>query len=109
MPRSLPPNAATRRSRRAAGSGSDSVKLRTRPAAEADDGTLLPLRAAFAAGLDDPTLAAALLGEFDVLRRKLPAPAQDGLDLPQDAAALRALAEDAWQVAAAAIAEAERA
>src|SRR4051812_41528469 len=85
----------------------ESVKLRTRAAAEPDDGTLLPLRTAFAAGLDDPALAAALLGEFDLLRRKLPSQAQDGLDLPQDAAALRALAEDAWQVAAAAIAEAE--
>lgn len=88
----------------------EQLRVRTHPpaAAGADPG-LAPLRAAFAAGLDDPALVAGLLQELAALRGKLPAAARDGLALPEDAAGLRALAEDAWEVAAAAILAAERA
>jgi DNA repair exonuclease SbcCD nuclease subunit len=81
----------------------EKVQLRTRPPrAEAAD-ELAPLRAAFLAGLADPLRAEALLAELRELRKRLPGLAQDGLDLPADAAGLALLAEDAWQLAAAAI------
>nr|WP_242481646.1 DNA repair exonuclease [Paracraurococcus ruber] len=82
----------------------EAVKLRTRPPRQEEDAAMAPLRAAFAAGLGDPATAQALLDEFLALRRRLPAAAQAGLDLPADAAGLAALAEEAWQVAAGAIA-----
>lgn len=78
----------------------ETVRVQTRPAGRDATETLAPLRAAFAAGLDDPEMIAALLREFTSLRQKLPAAARDGLDLPDDEAALRLLAEDAWQIAA---------
>ncbi len=78
----------------------ETVRVQTRPAGRVATETLAPLRAAFAAGLDDPEMIAALLREFTSLRQKLPAAARDGLDLPDDEAALRLLAEDAWQIAA---------
>jgi DNA repair exonuclease SbcCD nuclease subunit len=84
----------------------ESVKLRTRPPRR-DEGSLQPLHEAFAAGLDDPELLGRLLEEFGALRRKLPAQAQEGLDLPEDAESLRALAEDAWQEVARALAAAD--
>ncbi|MDO9707517.1 metallophosphoesterase family protein [Paracraurococcus lichenis] len=85
----------------------EALKLRTRPARTAEEGALRPLREAFAAALDEPARMTGLLQEFESLRRKLPSHAQEGLDLPADEAALRALAEDAWAEAARAIAEAE--
>ena len=78
----------------------ETVRVQTRPAGREATETLAPLRAAFAAGLDDPEMIAALLREFISLRQKLPAAARDGVDLPDDEAALRLLAEDAWQIAA---------
>lgn len=85
----------------------ESVHVRTQPMPETGAGLLAPLRAAFAASLDDPAVVTRLLGELASLRQKLPAPARDGLELPNDAEALRALAEDAWQIAADALAAAE--
>ena len=83
------------------------VRVRTRPPQQPSTDTLTPLRAAFAAGLDDPELIAALLEEFAALRQKLPAQARTELELPEDAEALRGFAEDAWQIAADALATAE--
>jgi DNA repair exonuclease SbcCD nuclease subunit len=78
----------------------ETVRVATRPAQQDMTETLAPLRAAFAAGLDDPALVAELMREFVSLRQKLPAAARDGVELPQDEETLRALAEDAWQIAA---------
>lgn len=78
----------------------ETVRVGTRPAARDTTEALAPLRSAFAAGLDDPETIADLLREFTSLRQKLPSAAREGLDLPEDEAALRALAEDAWQIAA---------
>jgi DNA repair exonuclease SbcCD nuclease subunit len=81
----------------------EKVQLRTRPP-RADAADLLgPLHAAFRAALDDPLRVEALLGEMRQLRGRLPGAAQDGLDLPADAAGLAGLADEAWQLAAAAI------
>ena len=82
----------------------ESVRVRTRPLPVVDEDVLTPLRDAFLAGLDDPALVEALLTELAGLRQKVPAPARGDLDLPDDAEALRALAADAWQIAAAALA-----
>ncbi|MBU8542245.1 MULTISPECIES: metallophosphoesterase family protein [Roseomonadaceae] len=82
----------------------EAVRLRTRPSRSLAAGTLAPLRAAFEAGLADPTRVAALLAEMAALRAKVPAPARDALDLPQDAEALARLGAEAWELAAAAIA-----
>ena len=84
----------------------EAVKLRTRPAAVVEEDALLPLHAAFVAGLDDPDLASALLADFAALLGKLPPAARGGLDVPGDVVGLRALLDDAWQVAAGAIAAA---
>jgi DNA repair protein SbcD/Mre11 len=78
----------------------ESVRVRTRPRPVAQDDVLAPLRAAFAAGLDDPALVTSLRAEFASVRQSLPAPARAGLELPDDADGLRALAEEAWQIAA---------
>lgn len=85
----------------------ESVRVQTRPLVQDTTDTLTPLRAAFTAGLEDPQLMAELLEEFSALRQKLPAPARAELDLPEDAEALRGFAEDAWQIAADALAAAE--
>ncbi|MBU8541053.1 metallophosphoesterase family protein [Falsiroseomonas tokyonensis] len=82
----------------------EAVRLRTRPRRSLEAGALDPLRAAFAAGLADPARSAALLAEMAALRAKIPAPAREGLDLPEDAEALARMAEEAWALAAAAIA-----
>lgn len=81
----------------------ESVRVRTRPLPTASDDILAPLQAAFAAGLDDAALVKSLRDELAALRQKLPAQGRDRLDLPEDDAGLRALAEDAWQIAAAAL------
>ena len=78
----------------------ESVRVRTRPVPVAEDDLLAPLRAAFAAGLDDPALVASLLEELASLRQRLPSSARAELDLPEDEAGLRSLAEEAWQIVA---------
>jgi DNA repair exonuclease SbcCD nuclease subunit len=78
----------------------ESVRVRTQPVALVEDDMLAPLRAAFAAGLDDPALVSALLADLASLRQRLPAPARADLDIPDSEEALRALADEAWQIAA---------
>ena len=85
----------------------ESVQVRTRPLPAAPGDELAPLREAFDAGLEDPALINLLLEDLASLRQKLPAPARSGLDLPENADALRALADDAWQIAADALFAAE--
>ena len=85
----------------------ETVRVRTRPVARDATGTLAPLRTAFVAGLDDSELVAALVQEFASLRQKLPSVARDGIEIPADEAALRALTDDAWQIAVDALAESE--
>jgi exonuclease SbcD len=85
----------------------ESVRVRTRPVPMARDDMLAPLRDAFVAGLDDPAIVSTLMDDLAVLRRRLPAPAQATLDLPEDIAGLRSLADDAWQIVAGALAEKE--
>lgn len=85
----------------------EAVRVRTHPARMADVDVLAPLRAAFVAGLDDPALVGTLLDDLAALRQKLPAEARAGLDLPEDAAGLRSLAEDAWAIAADALVAAD--
>jgi hypothetical protein len=85
----------------------ESVRVRTQPVPLAKDDVLAPLRAAFTAGLDDPALVKALLDDLASLRQRLPAPARATLELPDDIEGLRSLAEDAWQIAAEALAAAD--
>jgi len=85
----------------------EAVKNRTRPVAAGGGGSLEALREAFLAGLGDPGIVDKLRSEFDSLRQKLPAPARGELELPGDEVALRELAEEAWELAAAAIGGAE--
>ncbi|MDA8249722.1 MAG: DNA repair exonuclease [Rhodospirillales bacterium] len=85
----------------------ESVRIRTRPVPLAEDDVLAPLRAAFAAGLDDPALVTSLLEDLAALRQKLPAPARAGLELPDDEDGLRTIADEAWQIAADALAAVE--
>ena len=85
----------------------ETVRVRTRPVARDATGTLAPLRTAFVAGLDDSELVAALIQEFVSLRQKLPSVARDGIEIPDDKAALHALTDDAWQIAVDALAESE--
>ncbi|NKC31833.1 metallophosphoesterase family protein [Falsiroseomonas selenitidurans] len=82
----------------------EAVRLRTRPRRGLEAAALDPLRAAFEAGLADPARSAALLADLATLRAKVPAPAREALDLPQDAEGLARLGEEAWALAAAAIA-----
>ena len=86
----------------------ESVRIRTRPTAIADEDMLAPLRTAFLAGLEDPDLTAGLLAAFAALRQKVPAPGRDGLALPPDPTTLQMIATEAWQIAAAAIAATEQ-
>jgi DNA repair protein SbcD/Mre11 len=85
----------------------ESVRVRTQPVALAEDDLLAPLRAAFLAGLDDPTLVASLLNDLSSLRQRLPAAARVGAELPDAEARLRDLAEEAWQIVADTLAAAE--
>jgi predicted phosphodiesterase len=75
------------------------VRLRPAPAGAASAGLLEPLRAAFAASLEDPALVARLLADFAELRQMVPAAGRAGLELPEDRVALAALAGEAWHVA----------
>ena len=85
----------------------ESVRVRTRPVPVMDDDMLAPLRSAFAAGLDDPALVTSLLEDLASVRQKLPATARAGLELPDNEESLRTFAEEAWQIAADALAAAE--
>ena len=76
----------------------EKVRIRTRLARETDSDMLATLRPDFMAGLEDAEIVAALLKDFAELRLRLPAEARDGVDLPQDAFALRQLAADAWAI-----------
>lgn len=86
----------------------ESVRVRTRPVPEKSDDVLAPLRTAFAAGLDDPSLVRELLDHFVALRQRMPAAGRADLVLPADEATLRALAEEAWQTVAVALEAAGR-
>jgi DNA repair exonuclease SbcCD nuclease subunit len=77
------------------------VRVRTQPEAEDRSGLLRPLRESFLAGLDDPTLLKSLLQELAELRQKLPSVIRGELDLPEDEAGLRAMAEESWELTAA--------
>ncbi len=68
--------------------------------ADADTDTFASLQAAFTGALDDPALVRRLLADLADLRQKLPAEAREALDVPFDDAGLRAIAADAWAIAA---------
>lgn len=80
----------------------EKVDVRTRLPGNPDIDTdaFASLRAGFALALDDPDLSRRLLQELAELRQKLPAEALEKLDVPFDEAGLRAMAEDAWAIAA---------
>ncbi|MGH7067763.1 MAG: metallophosphoesterase family protein [Acetobacteraceae bacterium] len=78
----------------------ESVDVHTRPVPAATADMLAPLYAAFLAGLDDEATVSTLLQDFAALGQKLPASARTALTLPKDAAALRDLAREAWQITA---------
>jgi hypothetical protein len=86
----------------------EKVRIGTRPRRADLSDAMGPLRDAFAAGLSDPARVAQLLADMQALRGKVPAPAREALDVPADEAQLARLAEEAWQVAAAAIAAEEQ-
>jgi predicted phosphodiesterase len=86
----------------------ESVRVNTRPKPQPVTGLLAPLRTAFDCGLDHPDMVLGLLEHIALLRQKLPAPARGALDLPETAEGLRRLADDAWQMAAAALATASQ-
>ena len=83
----------------------EAVKIRTRPVPTTDAGSLTELRKAFFAGLTDPAMATKLREEFESLRQKIPASARDDLDVPKPDDAFDRIADDAWQLAAAALAQ----
>jgi len=76
------------------------VRTRLPIGTSVDAGAFAALQDGFAAALDDPDLIARLLKDLAELRQKLPADALKGLDVPFDEAGLRAMAGDAWAVAA---------
>ncbi len=78
----------------------EKVQVRTRALGTEAEGYLAPLRAAFAAGLDDPETVAGLLRDLADLRRKLPAEIHGTVQLPDTVQSLRAFADVAWAVAA---------
>jgi DNA repair exonuclease SbcCD nuclease subunit len=82
----------------------ESVRVRTWPVPMARDDVLAPLRDAFTAGLDDPAIVGKLLSDLAALRQRLPPAAQAVLELPDNVAGLRVLADDAWQIVAGALA-----
>ncbi len=85
----------------------ESVRVHTRPKPQPAGDSLAPLRMAFEAGLDDADTVSRLLDDLASLSQKVPAPARSMLDLPETAEALRRLADDAWQIAADALAATE--
>lgn len=85
----------------------ESVRVLARPAPASDEAALAPLSDAFAAGLDDPDLRAALLRDFADVRQRLPAHIRTAVDLPATEDELRTMAADAWGIVAAAL-EAQR-
>ncbi len=86
----------------------EAVKLRTRLPQAGGDDMLGPLRDAFLAGLDEPALVQELLRDLAELAQRLPPEARAPLALPEDEAGLRALAADAWALAAGRLAGEER-
>lgn len=85
----------------------EEVRIHTRPARIVGQDALLPLRAAFLAALEDTTLTASLLEDLRAVRQRLPGTAQADIELPDDHAGLAALIDEAWEIAAAAIAGAD--
>jgi DNA repair exonuclease SbcCD nuclease subunit len=85
----------------------EKISLRTRPVAAGQQGdeALAALRAAFLAALEDRAVAEPLLAEIERLRGVLPPEAREGLDLPEGIGGLDLMAEDAWAIIAAALAE----
>ena len=86
----------------------ESVRVLTRPRPQSVADSMVPLRTAFEAGLDDPETVSALLEHLAQLRQKVPAPARATLDLPETPEDLRRLADDAWQVTADILAAADQ-
>ena len=82
------------------------VRTRLPGNASIDIGTFAALQEGFTAALNDPDLTARLLKDLVELRQKLPSDALKGLDVPFDEAGLRAMAGDAWAIAADALAAA---
>jgi exonuclease SbcD len=85
----------------------EAVKLRTCLPPGNEDDMLAPLQEAFLAGLDEAALVDGLLRDLAELRQRLPPEGRAALDLPEDAAGLRALAGDAWALAAERLAESD--
>jgi DNA repair exonuclease SbcCD nuclease subunit len=85
----------------------EDVRVHTRPVRAVARDALRPLRGAFLAALEDTTLTATLLEDLQAVRQRLPGAAQANLELPDDHAGLAALADEAWEIAAAAIAGAD--
>ncbi len=83
----------------------EQLRVRTTKPALVDTDLLAPVQAAFAAGLGDAGIVESLLADFAVLREALPARARGALDLPEDAAGLARLADDAWELVAQALAQ----
>lgn len=83
----------------------EQLRVRTTPQRGVDHDLLAPVRAAFAAGLEDPSLVGSLFADFARLRDELPARARLSLDLPDDAAGLGRLADESWQLVARALAQ----
>jgi DNA repair exonuclease SbcCD nuclease subunit len=75
----------------------------TTPPLEDRSEALGALHDAFLLGLDDDVQVQILLSELVELRQKLPAIARNDLTLPENAQALRSLAEEAWQLTAASL------
>ena len=83
----------------------EKVKLRTTPAG-LGAGDLAPLEEAVRAALADPALASELLKDFTRLRNVLPAGSE--VEVPQDAAGLATLVNDAWEIVRHALTEGSR-
>ena len=88
--------------------GIERVRLETRlPAAQeaADLDAVAALQAAFLAGLDDPAIQSSLLDEVRALAGQMPRlPGRAAPALPQSVDELKALAPEAWQMVAQALA-----
>jgi DNA repair exonuclease SbcCD nuclease subunit len=80
----------------------ESVRIATSPVQSVSADSLNAVRTEFFAALDDHTTCDVILKELDGVWNELPPAVREGLSFPCDADGVRALADEAWQLAAAA-------
>lgn len=86
----------------------EKVRVRTRLPQVGQADMLASLRSAFMEGLDEKAISDRLLTDLADLQRRLPVEVRKTLALPSDLEGLQAMVDDAWAVAAHALAEVDR-